>query len=568
MTVEQLSRRATGYWYARGAVAIRFVRRRYPAVLAVGLFLVPSVYGLLLSPLHSPFRWIAADTFYYLTLGRNMARTGRVAFDGEHLSNGFHPLWQLWVALLELVRERLQLGDVGICLVTLSGAVVIAMAIWLLGMTLLRARRLTLWIACLPVGVYALLALPAWYVGHKAIAAHGLDAWALPVFGTLWSYVNGMESAVTILFFSLSLWLATARNALRSSLHAAQLGFALAGLTLARLDHGLIAGAMLAAHVLMCLQARSARPALVACAAFALALFPYLVTNYVVFGAIVPSSGRAKSTFPVLCPDGWNQLRALLRGNPPFEPSAGGSEWWLPIVARQFQTIVPAGLALIYCVLHLFRRRRNQPQTVLCAAGCGVIALSAYNFSFLRESDQGYWYMPVATLLPSLFLLFERMPRVRSSRGMRLTAGLSLSAGVLLFFSSWHWQRTYNRDYRDFFWKSAREGREFYDGKPPKLLEIDDGVVGYALDVRAHSCLLALDPEGLRARKEQRLLQLALSRGFDRVASFAYRPGNTTPEGIAGWVGSSLAQDVSGFVFEKEFQSSDGLLVIARVKSR
>ena len=30
----------------------------------------------------------------------------------------------------------------------------------------------------------------------------------------------------------------------------------------------------------------------------------------------------------------------------------------------------------------------------------------------------------------------------------------------------------------------------------------------------------------------------------------------------------SLAQDVSGFVFEKEFQSSDGLLVIARVKTR
>lgn len=568
MTVQRLSSRGSGYWCARGAVAMRFVRRRYPAVLAVGLFLVPSVYGLLLNPLRSPFRWIAADTFYYLTLGRNIARSGRVAFDGEHLSNGFHPLWQLWVAVLELMRERLQLGDVGIFLVTLSGAIIIALAIWLLAMTLLRARRLTLWFVGLPVGVYALLALPAWYIGHKAIAAHGLDAWTLPVFGTLWSYVNGMESAVTILFFSLSLWLAAARNALRSTLHAGQLGLALAGLTLARLDHGLIAGAMLAAYVLMCLQARQARLALIACAVFALALSPYLATNYVVFGSIVPASGRAKSTFPAFCPDGWNQLRALLRGNPSFEPSAAGSEWWLPIVARQFQTIVPAALALIYCVLHLLRRRREQLQTVLCAAGCGVVALSAYNFSFLRESDQGYWYMPVATLLPSLFLLSERMPRLRSSRGLRLAAGLSLSAGVVLFFSSWHWQGTYNRDYRDFFWRSAREAREFYDGRPPKLLEIDDGVVGYALDVKAHGCLLALDPEGLRARKEQRLLQLALSRGFDRVASFAYRPGNTTPEGIAGWVGSTLAQDVSGFVFEKEFQSSDGLLVIARIKSR
>jgi hypothetical protein len=568
MTVVRRSRRETGYWRARGAVALRFVRRRYPAVLAVGLFLVPSIYGLLLNPFRSPFRWIAADTFYYLTVGRNIARTGRVAFDGEHPSNGFHPLWQIWIALLEFVRERLQLRDVGICLATLSGAVLIALAIWLLAVTLLRARRLTVWFVGVPVGVYALLALPAWYVGHKAIAAHGLDAWTFPVFGTLWSYVNGMESALTILFFSLSLWLASAREGLRSSLRAVQLGFALAGFTLARLDHGLIAGAMLGAYVLLCLKAGAARPALVACAVFVLALSPYLLANYAIFGAIVPSSGRAKSTFPAFCPDGWNQLRALLHGNPSSAPSAGGSQWWLPVVARQFQTIVPAGLALSYGVLHLFRRRREQLQTMLCAAGLGGVALSAYNFSFLRESDQGFWYMPVATLLPSLFVLSERMPRWRLPRSVRVAAALSLGAGVVLFFSFWHWQKTYNRDYRDFFWNSAREAREFYQGKPPKVLEVDDGVVGYALDVRAHGSMLSLDPEGLRARKEQRLLQLALSRGFDRVASFAYRPGNTTPEGLAAWVGSSLAQDVSGFVFEKEFQSSDGLLVIARVKTR
>ena len=37
------------------------------------------------------------DAFYYFTIARNIWRTGLISFDGQRLSNGFHPLWMLLI---------------------------------------------------------------------------------------------------------------------------------------------------------------------------------------------------------------------------------------------------------------------------------------------------------------------------------------------------------------------------------------------------------------------------------------------------------------------------------------
>jgi hypothetical protein len=68
--------------------------------------------------------------------------------------------------------------------------------------------------------------------------------------------------------------------------------------------------------------------------------------------------------------------------------------------------------------------------------------------------------------------------------------------------------------------------------------------------------------------KQGKLLELAMARGFDRVASSWYRPGSTEPQDLANWVGASLRQDVAAFRFEKEFATDDGQLLIVRVYKR
>jgi hypothetical protein len=547
---------------------LALTRGRALVAVTTALYLAPALVDLLGDFRRAPFRWMAADTFYYLTVSRNIARHGAVAFDGQHASNGFHPLWQLWSAGLELLRERLGLGPIGPHLLVWSGVLLISLAIWFLGLTLLQARRLNRAFLGISVGVYAVLAIPFWIVGLRAIVAHGLRGWLMPIFGSLWSFANGMESALVLLFFALALYLAVARKAHASVAGSLALGGCLAALTLARLDHGLFAAALFIGFGRLCLRAAALRRWLLAGAAFGVPVAAYLLLNWHFFGSLVPLSGAAKSSFPHVTSDNFVLLRGLLNGSPSWLPSDSGSHWWLPGVCRQLQTVLPALLCLFYLVWSLRKGSRDALCSLLGCAAAAAIALAAYNFCFTQASDQGFWYYPVSTLLPSLFVLAERWPRWRLTALLRLVFASLLATLVTLFFFYWQRHKSYNNAFVTVVEQSSEAARKHYGSALPKLLEIDDGVVGYALDTPATSFMLALDPEGFRAFKQGRLLDLAVARGFDRVASAMYRPNGTQPSDLAYWVGATLRQDVSGFTFEQEFASPDGQLLIVRVRKR
>jgi hypothetical protein len=73
--------------------------------LAIALFCLPVLVDLIV---HSRrvFGYLAPDAFYYLTVARNHWQTGQWSFDGEHRTNGYHPLWQWLLSLLYgLVHE-------------------------------------------------------------------------------------------------------------------------------------------------------------------------------------------------------------------------------------------------------------------------------------------------------------------------------------------------------------------------------------------------------------------------------------------------------------------------------
>lgn len=543
---------------------------RAVVVTSALLFVLPALVDLFSDRLRAPFRWLAADTFYYLTVSRNIARHGRFTYDGEHPSNGFQPLWQLWGGLLEWLREQLSLGQVGPLLLVLSGVAALVASIWLLGITLLKARRLSLAFLGLPVGLYAVLALPVWVVGLRALAAHRSWSWFMPVFGSLWSYANGMESALAILCFALALYMAVAARALSSAARAAGFGACLAGLTLARLDHGLIAASLLLGFGLASARARTPQRAVQAALTFAALVTPVLALNWHYFGNAVPLSGVAKSSFPHFTSDNVQLLRLLFDGSPGWRPEAADSHWWLPVVCRQLQTLVPGLLSLGYALSCLLRPRAGVLRTLLASAACGAVALAAYNFCFTKGGDQGFWYYPVSTLLPSLFVLAEPWPklRLRGSPRLRVVFAALLGALVIAFFVNWQRHRRYNEGFGAVALEAGEKARTFYGKRLPKVIEIDDGIVSYSLDTPAMSSFLALDPEGFKALQQGKLLDLAMARGFDRVASSWYRPGSTEPQDLANWIGPSLRQDVSAYRFEKEFATDDGQLLIVRVYKR
>ncbi len=536
--------------------------RRRGAVGAASLVAVPALADLLSDVHGAPFRWLAADAFYYLTIGRNVARTGRFAFDGARATNGFHPLWQVCVAALEGLRLGARLGDVGPLLVVLASLTAVSAGAWVLAATLALHRRGSPFVPLLAIGVYPVVVLPVWLLGLDFASSAGRGEWLLPLFGTPWSYANGMESGVTILFFALSLQLTTAATGRSSARRAACAGGALAGLTLARLDHGLIAAAMLAGFVVRCLRAGRRASAAAGTAAFGALLAPYLALNRVAFGGFMPTSGAAKTTFPHLCADHFAMTARLLRGY------LYGTGLWLPVACREVQIVVPALLALAYLAWRaLGRRRATDLEEMLAWAAAGALALAVYNFAFVRFNGEGFWYFPVSTLLPTLFVASARGRRAWPTRQVR---GLVVAVPVVTvaFFCAFQRHPTYNRDLATFFTRTAGEVRAAYPGGVPPFVEADDGIVSYALDTPAESIVLALDPEGYRARTEQRLATLSSARGFHHVATSAYAPSRTGPTATREWTAAMLGQPMDAYDVTQEYASPDRLFVLVRFDAR
>ena len=212
-------------------------RDRLLVAVAVALVVVPVAVDLAVSGSGHSFAYLAADSFYYLVVGRNWALHGRISFDGTHATNGFQLLWQAAVTALTRVTSWLGLGDRGVLVgAVLLGLLALAVTVWLCGRALALAHgRVHPLYLLVPAGVYAMVLAPVW------VLAGGLSAWgadpregSLPLYGTLWSDANGMETSLALLAFG-GLLLFVVRAVPRGR-DGVFLGLLLGALVLARLD--------------------------------------------------------------------------------------------------------------------------------------------------------------------------------------------------------------------------------------------------------------------------------------------------------------------------------------------
>ena len=482
-------------------------------VCAVALLLVPIVADVIASGPARLFAYVAADTFYYLVVARHTGE-GVVAFDGVHPSNGFHPLWQALVSIPYLlgVLGRPSVADLAFTLAL--SLVCISAAIIVMGFALRRDDgSLNPLFAALPVGAYALVVSPAWLtLSPQALREQNPLEGSEPLFGTLWSYANGMETPLVLFAFALIFW--TWRTDFPRR-RPGVFGLCLAFLTLARLDHLFVAAAIYAVtgwRQRWWRNAQSFRLGLILTGGFAIPLFLYLVMSSFLFGSIVPVSGELKSTFP------WPTIQnARTAAHVVFSffgaPRPPIFDYW-----RVFQLAVP-GLAAL---LSPFLLRRDRE--FLFATSMGVLILASYNFLFVQTYGQGHWYMPVGTLLVSLIALDVSERWLATLRATRVVAivGLVMVIGTA-FFLRLHRHADYHARFSQFFFEEAPLVRARFAGNPPKLLEFDDGIVSWATGLDAMSAWgPGLDAEGARAFERGKLFEVASERGFNRATSLVY----------------------------------------------
>ncbi len=149
------------------------------------------------------------DSYYYLELAARASRGEGFTFDGINETNGFHPLWQVLLIPLTIMR-----GD-----------------------ALVRAALL-LALLCSLVAVLLVVRVVWKLAGPGPALVGGIVAVqiALPY------WVNGMEGAAAILMFALLLTALVAFAECPTRGRAAIVGIACAGVVLARLDAAVVVG--------------------------------------------------------------------------------------------------------------------------------------------------------------------------------------------------------------------------------------------------------------------------------------------------------------------------------------
>jgi hypothetical protein len=522
------------------------------------LLVLPVLVDLARSPRERPFGYAAADTFYYLGLARVAVEQGSLSTDGVHPTNGFHPLWQLITIVVYAVCHLLHQTDAALLVLVLVSLACVAGALWLLGEAFRRTSgSVPTAFVVLPIGVYALLASYYWHVGPPN-ANGGLEG-PLPVYGTLYSFVNGMESGLTLLAFALLAQTLLRREAGSSLSSGLKCGGACAFLCLARLDHAAFILTPLALWGIELFQARARYRFLVAALLSAvLPIAGYCLVNLLYAGLPLPVSGVEKNLFPALSIEQIAQAMTLLR-SPLSAIDPTQIFRVLPMVLCLFWALAYAAIVTkvrvgergLWWGLRGFATRLD---AFLLKMAPGVVLLSSYDLLFVL--GVGHWYFPVSTLYMSLtFVSLCRavLGRVRLSIQWPALAGVALAAAVVGLFLRFHYKPAYHREYAKFYWETAPRVRQQLSGKVPKLIEVDDGIIAYSLRVPSlTSTGYLLDAEAMRAKRAKRLFDVAYHRGFRAVSTLYYGVHGHLREGNGStardWVQRMMVEDLSGYV--------------------
>jgi hypothetical protein len=530
---------------------------RFVALVTCALLLVPVLVDLLLSPRYRPFGYAAGDTFYYLGVARTAIEQHSLSTDGVHSTNGFHPLWQLATIVVYGVCHALGQVDAALLATIIASLSCGIAAIWFSAQAFqLACGRVPTAFVVLPTGVYALIASYYWRIGPPN-ADGGLEG-PLPVYGTLYSFVNGMESALTLLAFALLARTFLRREGESSLASGLKCGGACAFLCLARLDH---AAFVLTPLLLWAVELFQARPryrfVLGALTAAVLPIALYCVINWVYAGAALPISGTQKSRFPMPYLDqvGYavQLLKAPLTSMTPLLiyrilPMVLCPLWAIAYVA--IVTRVRVGESALSWSMRSFATRLD---VFLVKMAPGIVLLAVYDLLYVF--GVGHWYFPVSSLyltLTSVSLASAVARRMKLPRHVRAVALAALSALGLLLFQRFHYKPDYHRKFAQFYWETAPRVREKLAGNVPKLVEMDDGIIAYALHVPSVSGIgYLLDAEAMRAQRAQRLFDVAYHRGFSAVSTFYYSDHGHLekggPEVARNWAQRLLGEDLSAY---------------------
>ncbi|MCH2185931.1 hypothetical protein MK280_08665, partial [Myxococcota bacterium] len=551
----------------------------------------PPLVSLYREGLQGAFRFFAADTFYYLSVADHSLAAPFFTFDGIHPTNGFHPLWQIY---LERAFAFFQLDSAGQVYWTAGTSIVlVTVGTILFSLVVLRLTRRP-WLALIA-------SVPGfYYLGVPTLNAHHFAQW---------SFANGMESPLSITFFGLLLagvflwgWLdeEDPRGETRSLL---LLSATMTAVVLSRLDDVFIFVPFGLWVLVRSGDRVSAVRRMATIGAIPLvSIGAYLLYNLLNAETVLPSSGAAKAQ-PLWAL--FRNLYALWTTTLPFADPLGrevAGTVWKSEAWRILQMLVPAGgaAAWILCRRISWAGRWGDSGTIRRDSLLGIFAAyvllkAAYNFTMVGLWNQGQWYYPLSIMTFNLLgatwfaSLLDRYGEASSEQrgfgdegsliahlrtswpGSRHLGGaLPVALALCLILVSANGfidlKERGGHQARNFeFWLERHETQRLLASTCPDcgVLAFDDGIVSYSLDETPtlNGLGLVMDQEAQSAQEAGHLLDMAWARGHRMLVSVNYampEAAYSNPRMLRSALEGNphlAGQDVAAWDFEVAFRS-------------
>jgi len=468
----------------------------------------------------APFRFFAADAFYFLAVADHSQGRPFYTFDGQFATNGFQPLWQF---LITMVSGRTDAGPPAQLLLAYGlGVVLVALGAALFSTAVLRTAG--------NAGLALLAAVPGFY--YLLLPAVEPQQFAV------WSYANGMESGLSVLAFGvLARLLVDRRLGLPEipTCYFALLGLTATFVTLARLDDVFLFAPLFLLAATSTPSLRTAWPRILALGLPAvLGIGAYLAYNLTSSGLLMPVSGAVKNEgLAGLLRNGYATLTTFA---PYVDLFGRGTAVWDSEAWRVLQMLVPAAAAALLLTQRLLRDRdaprarrlRESLRAPLVLLSLYVILKATYNFCFVRLWHQGHWYFPLSIFVFS-WIVADAVARCIEGGTRRFrTACSAICVFVVLLYANAFADQKRRGEYglaNHDFWQRSREIDAALESRCPGcgVVEFDDGILSYSLRRSVMSGLgFTLDREGVEASRRGELLQLAYARGFNLLATLHY----------------------------------------------
>lgn len=385
--------------------------------------------------------FVSDDAYYYFNVARNIVHGAGSTFDGMDPTNGYHPLWMLF--LLPVY--------------------------WLFGNSADEALRVTLMIQALFVAATLWLAWSTYrHYRANALSVMLAVALVLTLFSPIQLMFNGLETDLVVLIIVLIVDQDAKRSFLRPGHSWPQqslFGLLLGLLVLARLDEAFLVVGIAIWSILrrQSIQLTARLTSLLreywpTVAVFAVVVSPYFAWNVAEFGHLTPISGTLKATFP----------------HPNFRPDVLVS--FAPYVA----CTILAGLALGAMLRRPDDAIPGPNLDLLTGMWIGCLLQVGWAIFFTTWGTFQWHFaahIPVTCLILSLYV-----PRLARNPGPALTASVAvLLAAVVVAFSAF----SYN-DKGDFHagaYAAAAWARQQTPRNAVFALQ-DAGVFGYFSDRR------------------------------------------------------------------------------------